>query len=57
MNQEPFPFRRTVRSMIAVALLAAIGCGTAAPPEKTPDEIEKSRVEHQQRTARELSGK
>jgi hypothetical protein len=57
MNRKHFPFRRSVRFAIAIALLAAIGCGTAAPPEKTPQEIEKSRMEHQERTARELSGK
>ena len=57
MNRKPSPFRRTVRYVIAVALLAAIGCGTAALPEKTPEELEKSRVEHKERSARELSGK
>lgn len=44
------------RTTLAVALLAAIGCGSAAPPEKTPENLEQLRTEMKATSNRELSG-
>lgn len=41
---------------MAAALLMAIGCGTAAPPEKTPEDLEQIRTEMKATSNRELSG-
>ena len=50
-------FRCTAFSLITVSLLlgATVGCG-GQPPEKTPEEIEKNRLEHIKRTQREMEG-
>lgn len=50
-----FDFQIT-RSVTAFALLAAIGCSTAAPPEKTAEDLEQIRTEMKATSNRELSG-
>lgn len=44
------------RPAMAVALLMVIGCSTAAPPEKTPEDLEQIRTEMKATSNRELSG-
>ena len=48
-------FRYPAFSLITVSLLlgATVGCG-GQPPEKTPEEIEKNRLEHIERSQREM---
>lgn len=50
------PRNNITRVAIAVALLSAIGCGAAAPPEKTPENLEQLRTEMKATSDRELSG-
>ena len=40
---------------VAILIVPLLGC-SSEPPEKSPDEIEKGRQEHIQRTQRELQG-
>jgi hypothetical protein len=48
--------KNVTRVAIAVALLSAIGCGAAAAPEKTPENLEQLRTEMKATSDRELSG-
>ena len=49
--------RCIVASLFApvVLCLPLLGCGSEAPPEKSPEEIEKARQEHIKRAERELA--
>lgn len=54
MSTKQVSIRRFFRSVVVIALLAAIGC-SKAPQEKTPEDIEKVRNELKTRSSRELS--
>lgn len=54
MSQPYRPLRRVFRSVIAMTLLAAMGC-SQAEPEKTPEDIEKISKQLQSRSSREYS--
>lgn len=47
---------KLTRASIAIVLLSAIGCSSAAPPEKKPEDLEKLRTEMKATSDRELSG-
>jgi hypothetical protein len=47
---------KLTRTSLAIALLSAIGCGSAAPPETKPADLEKIRTEMKATSNRELSG-
>lgn len=38
---------------VLVSSVLGVGCGSPAPPPKTPEQIEASRLEHQERSNRE----
>lgn len=44
------------QASIAISLLSAIGCSSAAPPETKPEDLEKIRTEMKATSDRELSG-
>ena len=48
--------RKIAHVTIGLTLLAAIGCGSAATPDKAPQDLEKLRTEMKATSARELSG-
>ena len=54
----PFPklSSKFARTSLAIALLSAIGCSSAAPPETKPEDLEKIRTEMKATSDRELSG-
>jgi hypothetical protein len=47
---------KLTRTSLAIALLSAIGCSSAAPPETKPEDLEKIRTEMKATSDRELSG-
>jgi hypothetical protein len=54
----PFPklSSKFTQTLLAVALLSAVGCSSAAPPETKPEDLEKIRTEMKATSDRELSG-
>jgi hypothetical protein len=56
MPRFPKLTNKLTRTLIAVALLSAIGCSSGAPPETKPEDLEKIRTEMKATSDRELSG-